>query len=218
MLTQRDIEIIKFANIFGKTFVDVLGQTYFADVQQARNRVNKLVKQGVFYYKNTGLAKPRNALVLTAETQKYLEKELGMVPRQVKLSVSTLQHTIHEQLAYYWLSQIGEVERTTVYTHGKKLHHVPDIILHTQGYQLYIEIEMQKKSQKRYAQIIADMQKDPAAGVIYISPTLEKSKALESFLPRWEKLRFIAIYELIENIKITGKIGARSQDAGLFEA
>lgn len=214
-LTQRDKEIIKFINIFGgKTFVDVLGLTFFASEQQARNRVNKLVKQGVFNYRLTGLQKPRNAITLTSETCRFVEGELGLTVRKPKIAVSTIMHGMYEQVAYYWLEQIGKVERATVYTHQTKLHHIPDLIFYIDSQMIYIEVEMQKKSLKRYSQIFSDMQKDGVAGVIYVSPSHDKSIALEKFLPQWDRLRFIDLRSMIENIKTKNKIGARSH--GLF--
>lgn len=213
-LTDRDIDIIKFINVFGgKTYVDVLGLTFFEGEQQARNRVNKLTKQGILNYRLTGLQKPRNAIILTAEGRNYLEDELGVIARKPKIAVSTILHGMNEQVAYYWLSKLGKVERTTVYTHQTKLHHIPDFIFYVNNQMIYIEIEMQKKSLNRYSKIFSDIQQDNVAGVLYVSPTVEKSKALETFLPRWSKLRFIDIDTLINNIDKNQKIGARSYES-----
>ena len=44
MITKRDIEIFKFINRYGKSYIEVLGQTFFPSIQNARNRINKLSK------------------------------------------------------------------------------------------------------------------------------------------------------------------------------
>ena len=75
MITNRDIEIFKFVNKYGKTYIEVLAKTFFTNEQVARNRINTLAKQNLISYWNTNLMKPRRAIVLTADTKVMLEDE-----------------------------------------------------------------------------------------------------------------------------------------------
>jgi len=71
MITNRDIEIFKFINRYGKSYIEVMGKTFFNNEQVARNRINSLFKQGFISYWNTNLMTPRRAIILSEEIKKY---------------------------------------------------------------------------------------------------------------------------------------------------
>ena len=98
MLTNRDIEIFKFLNRYGKTYIEVLGKTFFSSEQIARNRVNRLAKYNLIGYWNTGLMKPRRALVLTSDSKVYLDEELGYEVKKAKINQTTIHHNVLEQI------------------------------------------------------------------------------------------------------------------------
>lgn len=211
LLTDRDLEIVKFTNIYGRTFSSVLGKTFFNSEQQARNRINKLVKQQIFNYKLTGLISPRNAIMLTHEMKNYLI-DIGLEPKKVTSGMTTIEHNIVEQTAHFWLSKVGEVERTSVAKHGATMHHVPDMILTLPtGGPIFVEVEMQKKSKARYDEIFERFKKDNPLQILYILPKPERVKSFADFLPRANNVRFIDIDTLVENVKTTGKVGAKLQ-------
>ena len=87
MITNRDIEIFKFINKYGKTYIEVLAKTFFTNEQVARNRINSLAKQNLISYWNTNLMKPRRAIVLTADTKAMLEDEFEIKAKNVKLKI-----------------------------------------------------------------------------------------------------------------------------------
>ena len=213
MITDRDIEIFKFINRYGKSYIEVMGKTFFNNEQVARNRINSLYKQGFISYWKTNLMSPRRAIILSEEIKKYLYEEHDTKPKNAKLNTSTIEHNMIEQLADYYLSKLenSSVERTTVYDHGSKLNHVPDLIYHHEKGKVYIEVETSKKSQKRYKDIFKSMQKDNVLQVIYI---VKNTKILQSYaatFPTWSKLKFITIDDLITNIKTKNRIDPISQ-------
>lgn len=219
MITQRDIEIFKFINRYGKTYIEVLAKTFFTNEQVARNRINTLAKQNLISYWNTGLMKPRRAVVLTSDTKQYLEDEHDLTVKSVKLNRTTILHNIIEQITDYHLGRIGTVERTTVATHGSKLHHVPDFIFtNDNGNKINIEVELTKKSAPRYTEIMKDVSKDNVDAIIYVLETHSKIKSYASIMPKWQKLFFISMNELIKNIDQTGQIKPHSQELSLFES
>lgn len=213
MITARDIEIFKFINRYGKSYIEVMGRTFFNNEQVARNRINALYKQGFITYWKTNLVTPRRAIILTEEIKNYLYEEHDTKPKNAKLHTTTIEHNIIEQLADYYISKLdnSEVERTTVYEHGSKLNHVPDLIYHHEKGKVYIEVETSKKSQNRYKEIFEAMQKDNVLQVIYI---VKSEKILQSYattFPKWSKLKFITIEDLILNIKTKNRIDPISQ-------
>lgn len=219
MITDRDLEIFKFINRYGKTYIEVLAKTFFVNEQVARNRVNTLAKQNLVNYWNTGLMKPRRAIVLTSDTKQMLEDEHELSVKSVKLNRTTILHNIVEQIADYHLAKIGTIERTTVATHNGKLHHVPDFIFTNEASnRINIEVELTKKSAPRYATIMKDVSKDNVDAIIYILETHSKIKSYASIMPKWHKLFFISIDELIKNIDQIGQIKPYSQEVSLFES
>jgi len=213
MITERDIEIFKFINRYGKSYIEVLGKTFFGTEQGARNRINILKKQNLISYWNTNLMTPRRAIVLSDEIKNYLEDELDIKPKNAKLNTSTIEHNIIEQLSDFYLSKLenSNVERTTVYTHSKNLNHVPDLILNHEKGKIYIEVETSKKNPKRYIEIFKSMQKDNVLQVIYVVKNETTLSSYAATFPSWKKLRFITINKLIENIKSENRMNAMSQ-------
>ena len=219
MITERDIKIFKFINKYGKSYIEVLAKTFFTNEQVARNRINILAKQNLISYWNTGLMKPRRALVLTADTRSMLENEYEIILRSTKLNRTTIHHNVIEQIPDYHLSKIGTVERTTVYTHKEKLHHIPDFIFTNEnGNKINIEVELTKKSAPRYVKLMQSVSKDNPDAIIYILSSKDKIKSYASIMPKWHKLFFISIDELIKNIKQTGQIKPTPQEESLFES
>lgn len=219
MITERDIKIFKFINKYGKSYIEVLGKTFFTNEQVARNRMNILAKQNLISYWNTGLMKPRRAIVLTADTKSMLENEYEVTTRNTKLNRTTIHHNVIEQIVDYHLSKIGTVERTTVYTHKEKLHHIPDFIFtNKSGNKINIEVELTKKSAPRYVKLMQAVSKDNPDAIIYILSGKDKIKSYASIMPKWHKLFFISIDELIKNIEQTGQIKPTPQEQSLFES
>lgn len=208
MLTERDKEILQFINVFGKTYYEVLGVTFFKNDQMARNRISKLAKQKVFSYLKTGLESPRRALTLGASGKDYIDVELGEYVKVPKISNTTVHHNIIEQIVYYHLSQIGSVERTTIATHHKLLNHIPDLIYTTNsGTRIYIEVEITKKSNYRYKEIMSKIIKDNPDKLLYISDTADRAKSIVETIGYWgNKLTYIDIESFIKNVTETKKI------------
>jgi len=218
MITDRDIEIFKFINKYGKSYIDVLAKTFFSNEQVARNRMNILAKQNLITYWNTNLMKPRRAIVLTSDTKSMLENDFDITPRNAKLNRTTIQHNIIEQIVDFHLSKIGTVERTTVYTHRDKLHHIPDFIFTNEvGNKINIEVELTKKSAPRYAKLMQLVAKDNPDAIIYVLTSKEKIKPFATIMPKWHKLFFISVDDLIKNINQTGQIKPTPQEQSLFE-
>jgi hypothetical protein len=163
--------------------------------------------------------KPRRAIVLTADTKALLEDEFEIKVKNVKLNRTTIQHNILEQISDYHLSLIGSVERTTVSTHQDKLNHIPDFIFtNSNGNKINIEIELSKKSAPRYTKLMQDVAKDNPDAIIYILDSKTKIKSFASIMPKWQKLYFISIDELIKNINELGQIKPIPQEQSLFDS
>lgn len=213
MLTQRDKEILLFINVFGKTYYEVLGETFFNNEKVARNRINKLVKEKNIGYLNTGLMSPRRVLILGINAKEYLQKELGVNIKRPKLTNTTIDHGILEQIVYYHLSQIGKVERTTVAEHSKVLKHIPDMIYtNDKNKRIYVEVETTKKSNPRYKDLMHKIKKEELDYLLYILPTKQRAENMMTALPDWHKLRFIDIDTLVNEIKERGAFKALKQD------
>lgn len=211
MLTDRDLEMVKFINIYGRTFLPVLGKTFFNSEQLARGRIGKLFNQNYVRYMETNLVKIGRAIVLSHDTKNLLI-DIGIEPKKVSNGYSTIKHNIIEQTAHYWLSKIGNIERTSVAKHGGKLAHVPDMILTLpNGARVFVEIEMSKKTSTRYKEIFEKIGQDNPAQVLYVLPKATQVQNFASFIPSWEKIRVIDIDTLIENVQKTGKVSAKAQ-------
>lgn len=212
MITPRDEEILHFINKFGQSYSEVLAQTFFPSLSSATNRITTLKKQGLISFWNTNLMSPRKAIVLSQDTKEYFERELEIRVKRPKINLSTVKHNILEQISYYWLQQIGDIRRTTIINDSSILNHVPDFILKTQEKIINIEIEITKKTQKRYKEILVKSSKDGANYLLYIFKNKEDIKRFGEYMPRSNKLMLIDIDSLIENIKTTGKINPIFQD------
>ena len=130
--------------------------------------------------------------------------------------MSTIEHNIIEQITFFWLQKIGEVKRTVVFNDSKDLNHTPDFILFSQEKKINIEIEITKKTEKRYKEIIFKSVKDGADYMLYVLRKKEDVKSFAEYMPRSNKLMFIDIDSLIFNIKTTGKISPIFQEELLF--
>lgn len=213
MLTDRDLEMLKFINIYGRTFLPVLGKTFFNSDQLARGRIGKLFNQNCVRYMDTNLLKVGRAIVLSHDIKKYLS-DMGIEPKKVSSGYSTIKHNIVEQTTHYWLSKIGEIERTSVAKHGGKLAHVPDMILTLpNGGRIFVEVEMSKKTSTRYKEIFEQIREDSPSQVLYVLPKATQVQSFAKFIPPWDKIRVIDIDTLIENVKTTGKVSAKLQVA-----
>lgn len=212
MITDRDLEILKFINFFGKTYTQVLEKTFFPSTHSAAKRILTLKKQDSISFWNTNLISPRKAIVLSENTKKYFDQELDIKVKKTKIHLSTIQHNIIEQISFFWLKKIGEIIKTTVVNDSKNLNHTPDFILFSQEKKINIEVEITKKTEKRYKEIILKSSKDGADYILYIVRKKEDVKTFAEHMPRSNKLMFIDIDSLIYNIKTTGKISPIFQE------
>lgn len=89
-------------------------------------------------------------------------------------------------------------------------------LLFSQEKKINIEIEITKKTEKRYKEIIFKSVKDGADYMLYVLRKKEDVKSFAEYMPRSNKLMFIDIDSLIFNIKTTGKISPIFQEELLF--
>jgi glycerol-3-phosphate responsive antiterminator len=213
-ITARDELILKFINIFGKSYPDVLGQTFFNGLQQARNRIVALKRMDLIDYHTTGLVNPRNALVLTSLGKRFLSDRGIDIKKSVKIHVSTIEHNIIEQVCYFWLNKLGDVTRTTVYHHAATLNHVPDLIYKDdKGRKFYIEVELNQKSMNNYNSILNNTMKDNPHGVIYVTQTEQRALSLAKNMPTWNKLFYIDSSSFVKNIQKEERISPATQES-----
>lgn len=211
MLTDRDLEILKFTNIYGRTFLPVLGRTFFPSEKIARDRIGTLARQKFVRFIDTNIVGIGRAVVLSHESQKYFE-EMGIKPKKINSGWTTIKHNVIEQTAHFWLSKLGEVERTSVAKHGAKMEHVPDMILTLpSGGRVFVEVETSRKARGRYDGIFEKIRKEDPAVVLYVLPKEKQIQSFAKFLPEYERVRVIDIDTLIENVKTTGKVSAKFQ-------
>lgn len=213
-ITNRDEEIFKFVNVFGKSYPDVLGKTFFNGIQQARNRLKTLKEMELIDYRPTGLINPRNALILTSHGRTYLTDRGIDARTSVKIHQSTVSHNVIEQICFYWLGQLGDVLRTTVYHHATILNHVPDLIYtDDKGRKFYIEVELNQKSMNNYESILQKTERDDPFGVIYVTEDTKSMVSLAKNMPKWNRLYYIDINKFVDNIRGAGKIMPNSQES-----
>ena len=218
MITERDKAIFLFINRYGKSYLEVLGATFFPTVQMARNRLNILHKDGLIKYINTNLMTPRRLIALSEEAKRYLKDDCAVhIIKSPKISSVTIKHNMIEQLADYYLSTIEnmEVERTTVIKDFRVMKHVPDLLVKKKDLTIYVEVELTKKSSSRYQELIATLQDTELNIVLYVSTTERRLKSLARTLPTWDKLRFITIDKMISNIKSTSRVSGFTQEEAL---
>lgn len=207
---QKDIEVLKFISIFGKTFAEVLGKTYYGSVQTARNNISRMKKIGLLKLTPTGLMKPRNAVALTISA-KRLMIDMGYTPKEFRVSIGQMEHNMIEQIAYYHLSKIGSVERASVYWDKNRYHAVPDIVLTTASGKIFVEVEIHQKSKASYRDFVTRSAQDNPRAVLYICSNAKIMASIANAMPEWDKLLYIDIDSLVANIRDRQKVGALQQ-------
>lgn len=213
MIIDRDIELLRFINAFGYSFIPVIGQTFFNSEITARARLRKLVECGILNKKKTKLMNPRYAFYLTKDSQIFLKDNFDEKALTTSVKISRINHLILEQKAYYYLKQIGTVERTTIANHYKELNHIPDMIYKDNtGRKFYIECETTLKSRQSYDELLSKSLKDNPYAIIYITESDLKAKTIAKAMPISKKLFFISEVKLIENILSKSKINPISQE------
>jgi len=200
-----ELEILIFISYFGRSYAEVLGHTFYKSTQTARNKISLMKKKGLLKLVPTGLTQPRNAITLPKSTKDLLI-DLGYTPKVHRGTISQLHHTIIEQIAFYQLSKIGEVTRTSVWHHKNMYHAVPDLIVQTQIHTIAIEVEAHQKGNPRYKDFVQRASKDNFDRVLYIMPNKKLMITIANNMPDWDKLFFIDIETMIENIKHHNKI------------
>ncbi len=213
MITNRDIEILRFINVFGYSFIPVLGQTFFSNEITARARLRKLIECGILNKKKTKLMNPRYAFYLTKDSHLFLKDTFDEKALTTSVKISRINHLILEQKAFYYLKQIGKVERTTIANHYKELNHIPDMIYTDEKERkFYIECETTLKSKQSYNEVVEKTLKDNPYAIIYIAETALKAKTIAKAMPISNKLYFISIDDFIENVSKNKKISPKSQE------
>jgi len=207
---KRDIEVIQFISIFGKSFAEVLGQTYYGSIQSARNGISKMKRIGLVKFVPTGLAKPRNSIVLTASA-KHLLTDMGYSPKESRVSIGQMEHNMVEQIAYYYLGKVGTIKRASVYNDKNKYYAVPDLVLSLSSGNIFIEVEMHQKSKAAYRDFVTRVVKDNPRAVLYVCSNKRIMKSIANAMMQWDRLIYIDIDTLIENVSIYGKVGGTKQ-------
>ena len=221
---SKDIEVVTFISIFGKSFAEVLGRTFYGSIQSARNNISRMKRIELIKQVPTGLMKPRNSIVLSSST-KHLLVDMGYTPKDSRVSIGQMEHNMIEQLAYYHLSKLGTIERASVYRDKNKYESVPDLILTTPTGKIFVEVEIHQKSKASYADFVTRAAKDNSRAVLYVCANKRIMKSIANAMREWDKLLYIDIDSLIENISTSNKVGATKQndllreprgDGGLF--
>jgi hypothetical protein len=194
-----------FISDFGKTYAEVLGKTFFSSDQLARDFISKMKKKGLVELKKTGLIKPKNEIRLTANIKKDLKK-IGFKITDPRSSIRKLNHNMVEQMAYFWLGKIGKIERKSIWHHKNVFHVVPDLLLRTDTMQIHVEIEVTQKSRNRYKERVLKGAKDKPSSILYITENKQMMQTLARAMPIWDKLSYIDIDTMINNIKHQEKI------------
>lgn len=213
MITDRDILLLRFINIFGYSFIPVIGKTFFKSEITARARLRKLIESGILNKKKTALMNPRYGFFLTKDTHLFLKEKYNDKALLTQMKVSRIHHLMLEQTAFFYLNKIGEVERTTIANHYKELNHIPDMIYKDNtGRKFYIECETTLKSRQSYDELLSKSLKDNPYAIIYITESDLKAKTIAKAMPISKKLFFISEVKLIENILSKSKINPISQE------
>ena len=196
MITERDKEIIYFINKFGKTYYKVLAETFFNNEQVARNRINLLVKEKIFRtvkLEQEEINAPKTCITLGIEGKKIIS-DLGLPIKDFR-TTTRINHNLYEQIAYYYLSKVVTVERTTIASHYTQYKHIPDFIIKLNNRTLFVEIEMTLKSPKRYIELVTKCLNSGIEDIFYIVPNEQIALKIMLYLP--DNLRnFINFYYL----------------------
>lgn len=215
-ITERDLEILKFINFFGKSYVEVISKCFFPKaktIQVCRNRLATLKnKYKLIKYTETGAIAPRSYISLSEGGRAYFENELGIPLTNTFFSLATLSHNINEQITCYALQRVGkEVIRTTVKNWSKNHHHTPDLAYYNKDKLVYVEIENTKKTRESYDTLFEKFIKDGVSNVIYVAKSEKWKNIYLEFLPKWDKLRVADIDSFFDNAIENGKIKADRQ-------
>ncbi|MCT7466982.1 hypothetical protein N5T78_10350 [Aliarcobacter cryaerophilus] len=212
-ITERDLEMLKFINFFGKSYLEVLAKCFFptaSSSQVCRNRLNVLKnKYKLIKFIETGALSPRSYVALSDMGKRFLEDELQIIPNNTYFSFATMQHNMYEQLVAFGLMKAGkEVQRTKVLEWSKGHHHTPDLIYYNGDKLVYVEIELTKKTRETYDNIFKKIIQDGVSNVIYIAKDEKWKKIFLEFLPSFDGLRvadFDSFFEnCVEKNKVTG--------------
>lgn len=193
MLTDRDNEIMLLIATFGgKTFNQVLEKTVFNGLsnafKQAGNRVRKIRdKYDFLTIVPTGIMSPKNAIVLTSKGKEYCFHKFGLEVGEPYMNIITLQHTIFEQISFYWFSKLGnELKRTTVKEwKNAGFKHTPDFYCEDfkgRG-KTYFEVETSKKQEKRYLEVFMNTLKDDIKNIVYVFENEKKLTQISKVFP-----------------------------------
>lgn len=218
VLQERDLEMLDImANFGGKTFKRVLAETCFRGLknplQQVANRLYKIKKSmKIFKYVETGLAKNKYAIALNKSGVDLLNNMGHELSQSVVISPQTVNHTILEQITFYYLKKLGKnVQRTIVANWRKEHFHTPDLMYKiNDGNMVYVEIELSKKSPQRYIDTFTKMRKDGVKSVLYVFENDKKMRQIGRIIPVWDKVFYITKDELIECFD-NGKLKAKKQ-------
>jgi len=207
---EKELEILIFISYFGVTYAEVLGTTFYKSVQGARNKISLMKKKGLIQLVPTGLTKPRNAITLPKSTKDILI-DLGYAPKRNQSVISKIQHNMLEQILFYHLNKLGTVTRASVWHHKNTYHAVPDLILQTQLHSIAIEVEIHIKSNTAYKDFVRRSSNDNFDRIVYVMPNKKMLITLANKMPTWDKLFYIDIQSIIENIKLYDKIKPYTQ-------
>lgn len=207
---EKELEILIFISYFGATYAEVLGATFYKSVQGARNKISLMKKKGLIKLVPTGLTQPRNAVTLPKSTKDILI-DLGYTPKVNQSPISRIGHNMMEQILFYHLSTLGTVTRASVWHHKNIYHAVPDLILQTQINLIAIEVETHQKSTTSYKDFVRRSSEDNFDRVLYVMPTKKLMETIANKMPTWDKLFYIDIDTIIENIKLHSKIKPHTQ-------
>lgn len=210
-ITKRDIEILKFINFFGKSYLEVLHRCFFADAktsQVCRNRLNVLKnKYKLIKMVETGALSPRNYIALSDMGKRFIEDELQVIPNNTYFSFATMQHNMFEQLVAFGLMKAGkEVQRTKILDWSKTHHHTPDLIYMNGDKLVYVEIELNKKTREAYDGIFKKIVQDGVSNIIYIAKDEKWKNIFLEFLPQFDGLRVADFESFFENCVINNKV------------
>ena len=222
-LTEKDMFLLEImAEFNGKIFMPVLMKTFFLGKaeQTARNKITKLMtKKKLVRRKPTGLIYPKNAIILTEAGKRFVNDYFSKNISEINLTMTTLWHTIYEQITYYYLKILGKnVERTIVTKWKQKGYsHTPDLVYtNAKGKNVYVEIELNIKRPDRYLDIFSRMKKDDVGTVLYVFENDRKMKTLGTKIPIWDKIYYATIDDIIESGS-KGKLIAKKQKEFLEE-
>jgi len=219
-IVDRDMEMFKLASYFGcKVFDKSLLQTVFNSTtyRSMNERLKLLIKNRYLKAKKTNRTDIGNCYFLTSKSKKILEEIGGYNIRLTNMPEETFNHLICEQVSLYYIKKMDkDIKRTVVVKSSKRLSHTPDFIYKEQDLTVYLEIEMNAKSKKRYFDIFRKVKNDGANAVIYVFLDNEEMQKIASKIPIFskDKDKNLLYFTHLENLKSNyknSKMGAISQ-------